>query len=80
MLAGYLKCTSKFFIKALIQADFNTFYPDLSLHGSIDHKQGEGSSYLCTIVNRFKSCQEVSFLPSTCVSTLPTSDVLSTNH
>ena len=43
MLAGYLKCPSKFLIQARIQADFNTFYLDLSLHGSIGRKQGKGS-------------------------------------
>lgn len=65
MLAGYLKCTSKFLIQARIQADFNTFYLDLALHGSLDRKQGKNSLQFCKEVDRFEYYNEVSFLAST---------------
>lgn len=62
MLAGYSKCPSKFLFEARIQADFNIFYPELSMHGSIYQKQGKDSIYLCKVVNRFEFSKEVSFL------------------
>ena len=37
--SGNSKCRSNFWIEARIQADFNTFYPRQSLHGSMDNEQ-----------------------------------------